>query len=78
MPGNPCPAPLRADSCPLPFGRLRRAKRQSCRFVGRFACKSVPDGFVGYRLLRADWKPEAGGAEENLYKNYLKPREWLF
>lgn len=26
---------------------------------------------------RYDWKPEAGGAEENLYKNYLKPRDWL-
>lgn len=26
---------------------------------------------------RYDWKPEAGSAEENLYKNYLSPRDWL-
>lgn len=26
---------------------------------------------------RHDWKPEAGSAEENLYKNYLQPRDWL-
>lgn len=24
-----------------------------------------------------DWKPEPGSAEENLYTNYLKPRDWL-
>jgi coproporphyrinogen III oxidase len=27
---------------------------------------------------RYNWKPGAGSAEENLYKNYLKPRDWLF
>lgn len=26
---------------------------------------------------RYNWNPEAGSAEENLYKNFLKPREWL-
>ncbi|HLF97297.1 MAG TPA: oxygen-dependent coproporphyrinogen oxidase [Methylococcaceae bacterium] len=26
---------------------------------------------------RYDWKPEAASAEENLYTNYLKPRDWL-
>jgi coproporphyrinogen III oxidase len=26
---------------------------------------------------RYNWRPEEGSAEENLYKNYLKPREWL-
>jgi len=26
---------------------------------------------------RYNWRPEQGSAEENLYLNYLKPREWL-
>ena len=26
---------------------------------------------------RYNWKPAEGSAEENLYKNYLKPRNWL-
>ncbi|MGI2325709.1 MULTISPECIES: oxygen-dependent coproporphyrinogen oxidase [Methylococcus] len=26
---------------------------------------------------RYDWRPERGSAEENLYLNYLKPKEWL-
>lgn len=26
---------------------------------------------------RYNWKPEAGSPEENLYCNYLKPRDWL-
>ena len=26
---------------------------------------------------RYNWKPEPGSAEENLYQNYLKPRDWL-
>lgn len=26
---------------------------------------------------RYNWMPEEGSAEDNLYKNYLKPREWL-
>jgi coproporphyrinogen III oxidase len=26
---------------------------------------------------RYNWKPEPGSPEENLYLNYLKPREWL-
>lgn len=26
---------------------------------------------------RYNWKPEEGSAEDDLYKNYLKPREWL-
>lgn len=26
---------------------------------------------------RYNWKPEAGSPEENLYANFLKPREWL-
>jgi len=24
-----------------------------------------------------DWRPEHGSAEEDLYVNYLKPRDWL-
>ena len=24
-----------------------------------------------------DWRPEAGSAEESLYKDYLRPRDWL-
>src|SRR5262249_45518257 len=26
---------------------------------------------------RYDWKPEAGSAEEKLYKEFLKPRDWV-
>ncbi len=26
---------------------------------------------------RYNWKPEEGSAEDDLYKNFLKPREWL-
>ncbi len=26
---------------------------------------------------RYNWRPEEGSAEDDLYKNYLKPREWL-
>jgi coproporphyrinogen III oxidase len=26
---------------------------------------------------RYNWKPEEGSAEDNLYKNFLKPRDWL-
>ncbi|SMF93657.1 coproporphyrinogen oxidase [Methylomagnum ishizawai] len=26
---------------------------------------------------RYDWKPEAGGPEEALYRDFLRPREWL-
>lgn len=26
---------------------------------------------------RYNWQPEAGSPEENLYQNFLKPREWL-
>jgi coproporphyrinogen III oxidase len=26
---------------------------------------------------RYDWKPEAGSQEERLYRNFLKPRDWL-
>lgn len=26
---------------------------------------------------RYNWKPEPGSAEDNLYSNYLKPRDWL-
>ncbi|NJD07929.1 MAG: oxygen-dependent coproporphyrinogen oxidase [Methylococcaceae bacterium] len=26
---------------------------------------------------RYNWKPEPGSAEENLYQNYLKPKDWL-
>ena len=24
-----------------------------------------------------DWHPEPGSAEESLYKDYLRPRDWL-
>jgi coproporphyrinogen III oxidase len=24
-----------------------------------------------------DWRPEAGSAEERLYTDYLRPRDWL-
>jgi coproporphyrinogen III oxidase len=24
-----------------------------------------------------NWKPAAGSAEEDLYRNYLQPRDWL-
>jgi len=26
---------------------------------------------------RYSWKPEAGSPEEDLYSNYLRPRDWL-
>jgi coproporphyrinogen III oxidase len=26
---------------------------------------------------RYNWKPEPGSAEDNLYRNYLKPKDWL-
>jgi coproporphyrinogen III oxidase len=26
---------------------------------------------------RYDWRPEAGSAEEKLYKEFLKPRDWV-
>lgn len=26
---------------------------------------------------RYDWKPEAGSPEDELYRNFLKPRDWL-
>ena len=26
---------------------------------------------------RYDWKPEAGSAEEKLYTDFLKPKDWV-
>jgi coproporphyrinogen III oxidase len=26
---------------------------------------------------RYDWKPEPGSAEEKLYRDFLKPRDWI-